>query len=317
MPDGKRASLAAVAREGRILVSDGAWGTMLFRKGMARDYCPELWCVEHPDEVRGIAASYFAAGADMVGTNSFGGTRIRLARRGLEARARELNEAAARLSREAALRLGSAGEGKWVLGSMGPTGRKLATGEITTEEMRVAFSEQAEALARGGADALCVETMMDAEEAAIAVRAAKESSGLEVLCTFTFSKAGAGRPRTMTGLSPEAAVLAALDAGADIVGANCGEGFADMVEVLRAMGPAARGAPIMAQPNAGLPRTEGSSLVYPEGPDYAAALAPVLLDAGASILGGCCGTTPEHVAAIRRAVDAYTASRPRAGAQKI
>jgi len=303
MPDRERESLVAAAGKGRILVSDGAWGTMLFSKGMARDYCPELWCTERPDEVRGIAASYLAAGADMVGTNSFGGTRIRLARRGLEARARELNEAAARLSREAVDRLGSAGEGKWVLGSMGPTGRKLAAGEVGAEEMRSAFFEQAEALARGGADALCVETMMDAEEAAIAVRAAKEASGLEVICTFTFGKTGEGRYRTMTGLSPEAAAAAALDAGADAVGANCGEGFADMIEVLHAMRPAARGLPIMAQPNAGLPRIEGSSLVYPEGPDYAAALAPALLDAGAGLLGGCCGTTPEHIAAIRRAVD--------------
>jgi len=303
MPDRGRESLVAAASRGRILVSDGAWGTMLFRKGMARDYCPELWCAERPEEVRGIAASYLAAGADLVGTNSFGGTRIRLARRGLEARARELNEAAARLSREAVDRLGSAGEGKWVLGSMGPTGLRLATGEVGAEEMRAAFSEQAEALAKGGADALCVETMMDAEEAAIAVRAAKEASGLEVICTFTFDKTREGLYRTMTGLSPEAAAVAALDAGADIVGANCGEGFADMIEVLRAMRPAARGAPIMAQPNAGLPRTEGSSLVYPEGPDCAAALAPALLEAGASILGGCCGTTPEHIAAIRRAVD--------------
>jgi 5-methyltetrahydrofolate--homocysteine methyltransferase len=305
-----RTSIAAAAKEGRILVSDGAWGTFLFRKGLARGDCPELWCADHPDDVRGIAASYVAAGADMVETNSFGGTRIRLAGHGLAERASELNEAAARLSREALDARAAAGREPWVLGSIGPSGKFLMMGDVSAEELRAAFSEQAEALARGGADALCVETMMDAEEAAIAVRAAKEAAGLEVICTFTFDKTVQGYYRTMMGLSPEDAAAAALDAGADIVGTNCGNGFAGMIEVVKAMRPAARGRPIMVQANAGLPQQVDGVDVYPEGPGDMAALVPALLDAGASVVGGCCGTTPAHIAAIRAAVDSYTGNSP-------
>jgi len=164
-----RMSIVDAISAGRILVSDGAWGTFLFRKGLAKGDCPELWCVDHPDDVRDIARTYIAAGADMVETNSFGGSSIRLAGQGLAHRASELNEAAARLSREAA------GDSKLVIASMGPTGKFLIMGDVSADEMYASFAQQAEALARGGADALCVETMMDAEEAAIAVRAAKAS----------------------------------------------------------------------------------------------------------------------------------------------
>jgi 5-methyltetrahydrofolate--homocysteine methyltransferase len=297
-----RTSISQALAEGRILVSDGAWGTFLFRKGLAKGDCPELWCALRPDDVRDIAASYVAAGADMVETNSFGGTSIRLSGLGLAARAAELNEAAARLSRAAA------GDSRRVIASMGPTGKFLLMGDVSADEMYASFAEQAEALAKGGADALCVETMMDAEEAAIAVRAAK-STGLETICTFTFNKTVQGWYRTMTGLSPEDAAAAALDAGADIVGTNCGNGFAGMIDVVRAMKPAARGAPIMVQANAGLPASVDGVDVYPEGPEDMAALVPELLDAGASIVGGCCGTTPAHIAAIRAAVDAYRKPR--------
>lgn len=296
-----RTSIAAAARQGRVLVSDGAWGTFLYRKGLGKGQCPELWCVDRPGDVRDIAASYLAAGADMVETNSFGGTASRLASHGLADRAAELNEAAARLSRAAA------GSSAWVIGSMGPTGKMLVVGDVTPEQLLADFREQALALARGGADALCIETMSDAQEAAIAVRAAKET-GLEVICTFTFDKTLQGYYRTMMGLSPEDAAAAALDAGADIVGTNCGNGFAGMIEVVKAMAPAARGAPIMVQANAGLPTNVDGVDLYPEGPEAMAALVPALLDAGASIVGGCCGTTPAHIAAIRAAVDAYRGS---------
>jgi Methionine synthase I (cobalamin-dependent), methyltransferase domain len=298
----KRGSISSAARSGRILVSDGAWGTFLYKKGLGKGDCPELWCLDHPDAVRDIAASYIAAGADMIETNSFGGSSIRLAGHGLAARAAELNEAAARISRSAA------GEDRWVIASMGPTGKFLLMGDVTEDEMRDSFAEQARALASGGADALCVETMMDADEARIAVAAAKQATGLEVICTFTFDKTVQGYYRTMTGLSPEDAATAALDAGADIVGTNCGNGFAGMIDVVRAMKSATRGRPIMVQANAGLPVNQGGVDSYPEGPSDMAALLPQLLDAGANIVGGCCGTTPEHIAALRRAVDAYMKS---------
>jgi 5-methyltetrahydrofolate--homocysteine methyltransferase len=304
-----RTSIAQALRSGRILVSDGAWGTFLYRKGLGKGECPELWCVSHPDEVRDIARSYLAAGADMVETNSFGGTSIRLEGYGLADRASELNEAAARLSREALEGARSAaGPERWVIGSMGPTGKFLIMGDVSEDEMRDSFAEQARALARGGADAACVETMMDAQEAAIAVRAAKEA-GLETICTFTFDKTVQGYYRTMTGLSPEDAAKAAIEAGADIVGTNCGNGFAGMIEVVRAMRTAAGDRPIMVQANAGLPCNVEGEDRYPEGPEDMAALLPELLEAGAVIVGGCCGTTPAHIAAIRRVVDERGATR--------
>lgn len=297
-----RTSIVAAAKERGALVSDGAWGTFLFRRGLGKGQCPELWCSLRPSDVRDIASSYLASGADMIGTNSFGGTRIRLSAYGLSERAAELNEAAARLSREAV------GSRAWVVGTMGPTGKIPALSDLTSEEIRDAFREQAIALARGGADALCIETMSEADEAAIAVRAAKEATGLEVICTFSFGRTPRGGYRTLSGLSPGAAAAAALDAGADIVGANCGDGFAGMIEVIKAMRPAARGAPIAAQANAGLPTSVDGIDTYPEGPEYAAALVPAMLGSGVDVVGGCCGTTPAHVAAIRRAVDEYLAS---------
>jgi 5-methyltetrahydrofolate--homocysteine methyltransferase len=303
-------SIAEELRGGGVLVSDGAWGTFLYAKGLAKGACPELWCAERPDDVRDIAASYLSAGADLVGTNSFGGTRFRLAIHGLADRASELNEAAARLSREAA------GGSARVLGTMGPTGAALDPEGGAPDgagsragQMREAFAEQALALARGGADALCVETMSDEREAAIAVRAAKEATGLEVICTFTFARRAGGLIRTTRGLSPLEAAEAALEAGADIVGANCGTGSDGMVEIAREMRRAAGGAPILLQPSAGLPAGAGGAELYPEGPAAMAALVPLLLAEGVSAIGGCCGTTPEHIAAIRKAVDAFRKAR--------
>ncbi|HET7838389.1 MAG TPA: homocysteine S-methyltransferase family protein [Rectinemataceae bacterium] len=288
---------------GRILVSDGAWGSYLYAKGLATGSCPELWCVDHPGLVADIAASYVAAGADMIETNSFGGSSIRLAAQGLSSRVSELNGAAARISRAAA------GEGVWVIASVGPTGAMLVTEDCSEAELYDSFAEQALALAGGGADAFCVETMSDAAEAAIAIRAAKEATGLEVLATFTFSRTVQGQYRTMMGLSPEEAAAAAVAAGADVVGTNCGNGYAAMVDIAAAMRAAAPGVPIMVQANAGLPLIVDGALSYPEGPDYVASLVPALLDAGVGIIGGCCGTTPAHIAAIRRAVDLYSAPR--------
>ena len=292
-----RTTIVQAVQSGRILVSDGAWGTFLQQKGLQPGECPELWCVERPADVADIARRYLDAGADLIESNSFGGTRLKLAHYGLAGRTAEINRAAARLSRAAA------GPDRWVIASMGPTGQMLLMEEITEAEMFDAFREQAVALAEGGADALCIETMTAADEAALAVRAAREHTAAEVICTFTFDRTAQGTYRTMMGLSPADAARAALDAGAHVVGTNCGNGMAGMIEIVREMRAAFPAAPILVHANAGLPQTVGGVNTWPEGPEQMAAQVPALLAAGAQIVGGCCGTTPEHIRAIRRAVD--------------
>ena len=288
--------IIAAVGPGRILVSDGAWGTFLQKKGLKAGECPELWCLERRAEVLDVARSYTAAGADMVETNSFGANRLKLEQYGLADRAAEINEAAAGISREAA------GDGRWVIASIGPTGKMLVTGEASEEELYAAFKEQAMALAKGGADALCIETMSAADEAAIAIRAARENTGCEVICTFTFLK-GARGYRTMMGVGPAQAAQAAIQAGAQIIGANCGNGMAQMIEVVKEMRGAAGATPILVHANAGLPHNVNGVDVFPEGPEEMAAQVKALVEAGAGVVGGCCGTTPAHIQAIRRAVD--------------
>jgi 5-methyltetrahydrofolate--homocysteine methyltransferase len=293
-----RGRISDEVNKGRVLVSDGAWGTALQALGLKAGECPELWCVERFAAVRGIAQAYIDAGADMVETNSFGGSRLKLKRYGLAERAAEINEAAARVSRAAA------GEAHWVIASMGPTGKMLVMGETTEEELYGIFREQAAALQKGGADAACIETMSDIGEAVQAIKAVKENTGLEVLCTFTFDKTKKGEFRTMMGASPEQAAGAALRAGADIIGANCGHGTQDILEIARELRRAFPDTPLLVQSNAGLPALVGSMEHYPETPEAMAALVPELIEAGVNIIGGCCGTTPEHIRAIRKAVDA-------------
>jgi len=290
-------SILAAVKSGRILVSDGAWGTFLQKKGLKPGECPELWCVERRAEVLDVARGYIAAGADMIESDSFGGSRFKLEHYGLGERVAEINEAAASISREAA------GAGKWVIASIGPTGKMLAAGDVTEEELYAAFKEQAMALAKGGGDALCIETMSAADEAGIAIRAARENTNCEVICTFTFQR-GAKGYRTMMGLSPAKAAEAAVQAGAHIIGPNCGNGMEQMIEIVKEMRAAANATPILVHANAGLPKNVNGVDVFPESPEDMAARVKAIVDAGASIVGGCCGTTPAHIQAIRKAVDA-------------
>jgi 5-methyltetrahydrofolate--homocysteine methyltransferase len=289
-------------KTGRTLVSDGAWGTFLYRKGLKPGECPDEWSLTHPGEVEDIARSYIDAGADMVETNSFGANYYKLEHYGLQDRVAAINEAAAQASRRAA------GEDKYVIASIGPTGKMLIMGDVTEDDLYDCFKQQAVALEKGGADAVCIETMSDAGEAVLAIRAAKENTQLEVISTFTFEKTLQGEFRSMMGLTPVDAVRQALDAGADIVGANCGNGMELMAEIVKEIRVEFPDVFILVHANAGLPSHIDGEDVFPETPDMMATLTPRLLAAGVNIIGGCCGTTPAHIAAIKKAVDGWACS---------
>ncbi len=300
----KNNTILGAVQSGRVLVSDGAWGTYLQHKGLKPGECPELWCVDRRAEVLEVARSYVEAGADMIETNSFGGSCFKLEHYGLADRVAEINEAAAKISCEAA------GPSRWVIASIGPTGKMLVTGEVTEEDLYAAFKEQAMALAKGGARALCIETMSAADEAALAIRAARENTDCEVICTFTFQRGVKGQFRTMMGLSPAKAAEEAIKAGAHIVGPNCGNGMEHMIEIVREMRAAAGATPILVHANAGLPNTVNGVDVFPESPEEMASRVKAVVEAGANIVGGCCGTTPAHIRALRNAVNKLVQMRP-------
>jgi len=289
--------ITEVLKTGKILISDGAWGTFLHKKGLKPGECPELWCIDKLAEVLDIAKNYIDAGADMIKSDSFGGNAFKLKHYGLADRTAEINEAAARISRQAA------GDDHWVIASMGPTGKMLVTEEVTEQELYEAFKTQAVAFEKGGADAVCIETMIDIEEACQAVKAVKENTKLEVICTFTFEKTLKGDYRTMMGVDPVSAMNAVVEAGADIVGTNCGNGIERMIDIVIQMRSVNKEIPIVVHANAGLPKNTDKGVVFPETPENMATLVPRLVAAGVNIIGGCCGTTPAHIKAIKEALN--------------
>ncbi len=285
-------SLIEAVNQGKVMVSDGAWGTFLHQRGLQSGECPELWNITHRADVLAIAKSYIDAGADIILTNSFGASPAKLDLYHLRDRAEELNEAAAAISREAA------GSDHFVLGSVGPTGKMLFMGEVTEDELYEGFRIQAEALKKGGVDAICVETMSAIDEASLAVKAAAEI-GMEVVCTFTFERSLKGEYLTMMGVTPAEMVQAVKTAGASIIGANCGNGFDQMIEIVREIRRVDSSIPVLVHANAGVPILENGKTIFPETPEMMAEKVQKLINSGANIIGGCCGTTPAHIRAIR------------------
>ncbi len=283
----------------RPLLGDGATGTQLQQMGLAPGACGERWNLDHPERVRELHRRYLTAGSDLLTTNSFGGTTTVLAGHGLEASAHAINVAAARLAREVA------GEQAWILGDMGPFGGLLEPlGEVSPDTAAAAFRQQAVALLEGGADALLVETMSDPVEVEIAVGAAREAGAAVVIATYAFQKSAVGY-RTMMGTSAAEAVTRALAAGATVVGANCGTDLSlrDYERLTVELVAAAGNAPVIVQPNAGSPVLREGKICYAESAAEFATAATRFLAAGARIVGGCCGSTPEHIAAMRSVME--------------
>jgi methionine synthase I (cobalamin-dependent) len=281
-------------RKGLVL-GDGAMGTMLQHAGLTDGGAPELWNVAHPDAVRAIYQGYADAGSDIITTNSFGGTRYRLKLHHLQERVFELNQAAAALAREVA------GADKLVAGSMGPTGELLEPlGPLTLAEARAAFAEQAAGLAAGGVDFFLVETMSSLDEVQAAVEGARQASELPVVVTMTFDT----NYRTMMGVTPAQAVQTLYGWGVQVIGANCGNGPAEIERIMYEMAQARpAGAVLMAQSNAGLPRWRDGEISYDGTPDVMADYAQRMRALGVQVIGACCGSMPEHLAAMRAALN--------------
>ncbi|MCR9257056.1 MAG: betaine--homocysteine S-methyltransferase [Alphaproteobacteria bacterium] len=295
-----------------FLLADGATGTTLFAMGLETGDSPELWNADHPDRVRKLHDGFIAAGSDIVLTNTFGGTRHRLKLHQLDGRVHELNKAAAHIARVAA---DEAGRPVIVAGSMGPTGELLEPlGALTEKDAVAAFTEQAVALAEGGVDVLWVETMSAPGEVRAAFEAAR-STGLPVVATMTFDTAG----RTMMGLEPEAYGAFWNEGGRPVAfGANCGIGPAELLHsVLGMRATAPEEAILVAKGNCGIPEYVDGGIRYRGSPEIMAAYALLARNAGARIIGGCCGTTAEHVAAMRNALDSNPYPDPDAAAPSL
>ncbi len=280
-----------------FLVADGAMGTELFAAGLMAGDPPEIWNVDHPDQIRTIHQSYVEAGSDVVLTNSFGGNRHRLKLHSLDGRVHELNAAAASIGREVA---DAASRPVLVAGSMGPTGELIEPlGELTAGEAQEAFAEQAAGLTAGGADVLWLETMSALTEVEAGVLGARSASDLPIVVTLSFDTAG----RTMMGITGEDAGARLAELGVAGIGANCGANLADTEAAVVAIRSVCGDIPVVSKANAGIPVWKGAELEYDATPEILAAHAHRLRAAGISIIGACCGSTPAHIAMIRAVLD--------------
>jgi len=277
-----------------IQLLDGGWGTQLQQRGLETGQHPDLWNITHPEKVAEVAVAYVAAGSNIILTNTFGATRFTLEKHSAADKVAEINRKGVEISKRAAN-----GKAK-VFASIGPTGIMLMMGTVSSDDIYAAFREQAEAIDEAKPDGIVVETMSDVAEAVLAVRAAK-TTGLPVAVCMVFDS-GKNKDRTMMGTTPEQAVEQLVAAGADIVGSNCGQGIDGFIPICQRM-RAVTTLPLWMKANAGLPEIVEGQTVYRQSPAIFAAKALELVAAGANYVGGCCGTSPEFIAALRKALD--------------
>jgi len=293
----------------RVLLYDGAMGTMLFAAGLQDGDPPEPWNWERPEVVQRVYAAYYAAGADVVQTNTFGGTPIKLSENGLEKRVYEVNLSAARSLRSICP------EGRFVAGNIGPTGKFLQPmGEYSREQFEASFVAQAQGLIEGAVDLISIETMYSLEEALGALAAVRRVGSLPVVVSMTFDR----NPRgffTLMGETVEQCMRTLADHGADVVGSNCSHGSEVFIELAREI-RAATDSPVIVQPNRGRPVLEGDGVVYRQSAEEFAADAATLLSLGINVIGGCCGTDPDFIGRLRPLLQSgrVGAGRPEEGA---
>jgi len=291
------------ALRARPLLGDGAMGTQLMFAGLLQGACGEAWNLTHPERVLAIQKRYADAGSDCILTNTFGGSRIMLNRHGQKDNVAAINQAAVRIAREA-----FGGREGFVIGDIGPFGGLMEPyGDFTEEQVREAFNEQAQALVDGGADAIIIETQTSLEELQLGIEAAKRAGAPCVIGSMAYDVTLDGSTfRTMMGIDPERAAQFMEENGADIVALNCGTGM-DMTRARQAVERYRKvtSLPLMVQPNAGQPKLVNMKVVYDETPEQMVVGVGPLLDAGANIIGGCCGSTPDHIRAFRLSMDAY------------
>ncbi len=275
------------------VITDGSWGTQLQEKGLGLNECPDSWNLTHPDKVGEVARSYVEAGSRVILTNTFRSNRIALEDFGLEEKVKEINQAGVEISKQAA------GDEAYVFASIGPSGKLLMTGDVTEEQLYEVFKEQADAIKDAGSDGIVIETMSDLAEAKAALRAAKET-GLPIVVSMVFDS-GKNKEYTMMGQSPEQIASELTVEGADVLGANCGQGIDGFTNICKRLKVSTK-LPIWIKPNAGLPEVHDSKAIYETSAKEFAEYIPDLLDSGADFVGGCCGTSPDFIKEISKLI---------------
>ncbi len=289
-------SLRERMKQPGVIVADGAMGTMLFQRGLKPGECPERMNLEHSEVLKDIARQYLNAGAEIIQTNTFGGSPLKLASYSLDSKTEEINAQAIRSVRKIV------GNNAYISASCGPTGKLLEPfGDTNPEIIFEAYQRQMKTLIAEGVDLICIETMTDLTEASLAVKAARSiSSSIPISATMTFDPTPRGF-YTIMGVTIEQAVKELTEAGVDIIGSNCGNGIEKMIAIAKEFKKHTT-LPIIIQSNAGLPTMKDGVSIYNESPEFMATKSKELIKAGVKIIGGCCGTTPEHIAAIKKIV---------------